>query len=62
VTEFDVAESPRGPAPCGTTAIATQLVFKDSKEVGRMLGALCSSPLWSELEVVLWPQMKEGIS
>jgi len=60
VTKFNVDEGSRTPAQYGIMAIPTLIIFKDGKEVGRVVGALPKHVLKGKLEAVLWPQSEKG--
>lgn len=55
-----MTEGFRTPGQYGIMAIPTLIIFKDGKEVGRLVGAFPKHVLKGKLEAVLWPQSKEG--
>ena len=53
VTKFNVDEGSRTPAQYGIMAIPTLIIFKDGKEVDRVIGAFPKSVLEAKVEAVL---------
>jgi thioredoxin 1 len=53
VTKFNVDEGSRTPAQYGIMAIPTLIVFKDGKEVDRVIGAFPKHVLESKIEALL---------
>ena len=60
MSKFNVTEGSRTPGQYGIMAIPTLIIFKDGKEVGRVVGAFTKHVLKGKLEAILWPQSKEG--
>ena len=55
-----MTEGFRTPGQYGIMPIPTLIIFKDGKDVGRLVGAFPKHVLKGKLEAVLWPQSKEG--
>lgn len=53
VAKFSVDEGSRTPAQYGIMAIPTLIIFKDGKEVGRVVGALPKHVLKGKIEALL---------
>lgn len=53
MTKFNVDEGPRTPAQYGIMAIPTLIVFKDGKEVDRVIGAFPKHVLEGKIEALL---------